>query len=233
MDQTFLTSAYGLIQGMETPEVVEGTPTNTWLSEGAHVYRTQPSGGYRKGLPNTSNEFHFRVYPVRGLRTEDEAEQLASQIADLLRKDQFRCALCARQARGRFFYLRHTSLAEHHSVYWTGRHWSDDLIYATRYGDAIDVLRTLEDLAHTDDTVPAFVEICFEDTSDYVDPINHEGFPFVVLKSLANRDVCITSARKDENPTILASGRRGYDLVGYAPDMKTAQAMRFKKLGNL
>ena len=232
VDQTFLTSAYGLIQGMETPAVVEGTPTYTWLNEGAYVYRTQLSGGYLKGIPNTFKEFSFRVYPELDFRTEVDAEQLAAQIADILRNDQFRRALCARQAQGRFFYLRHTQ----RSVYWTGwtgRHWSDDLIYATRYRDAIEVLRTLEDLPHTDGTVPACVEICLEDTSDYVDPINHEGFPFVVLKSLSTSGVCITSALKDENPTILASGRRGYDLIGYAPDMKTAQAMRFKKLGNL
>lgn len=62
-------------------------PINTWIAEGALVFRVGETGKYRFGEPETTNQFSMRVYPGVGQATEEDAEKLASKIAELLNKD--------------------------------------------------------------------------------------------------------------------------------------------------
>src|SRR5574343_1169191 len=107
MDAKFLAVAYGILP-TDDIEVVNDLPLNTWLNIDTMVYKLQRSGGYRKSIPNLSNVFSMTVQPYYQMSTDEQARDVAAHVADVLRQDDFKTALCNLQARGRKFYIRHT-----------------------------------------------------------------------------------------------------------------------------
>lgn len=221
----FLSDAYGILP-VEKPEVVNDMPVNTWLNEGAFIYRLQLTGGYCHGVPNVSNDFSMCVQSFYRMTTEEQACDMGAHIADLLRQDQFRQALCNLQAVGRYFRIKHTTRGQFYTVHgWTSR------VEALRYKCAIEVLRALEDIQHYQLIDRGLLEVCMTDIpANVINPVNVEGKPFVVLKSLYSEGVCITSCKKDQNVAILANGRLAYDVVAFCDSYEDAQPIWEKAL---
>lgn len=235
MDLKFFTTAYGILPLTEQSkiEVVENRPINTWLNDGSFVYRVQLSGGYRKGLPCISNDYMFSVNGVNGMTTAEQANNMGAHIADILRQDQFKQTLCNLQAYRREFYLRHSVTGLFYSRKHGWRSWEKDkddpCVFTTTC--AIEVIRTLEDIQHVELIDRGLIEIHMTDIpEEVINPVNVEGKPFVVLKSLSSRDVCITGCKKDQNVAILANGRLAYDVVAFCDSYEDAQPIWEKAL---
>lgn len=223
----FLSDAYGILP-VEKPEVVNDMPVNTWLNEGAFIYRLQLTGGYRHGVPNVSNDFSMRVQPFYQVTTEEQACDMGAHIADLLRQDQFRQTLCNLQAVSRKFYLKHTAREQ---FYTFNGGWSVKSTDAFLYDCAIEVVRALEDIQHYQLVDRGLLEVCMTDIPEgTIDPVNVDGKPFVVLKSLNSKDVCITMCKKGQNVAILANGRLAYDVVAFCDSYEEAQPIWEKAL---
>lgn len=228
----FLSDAYGILP-VEKPEVVNDMPVNTWLNEGAFIYRLQLTGGYCHGVPNVSNDFSMCVQSFYQVTTEEQACNMGAHVADLLRQDQFRQTLCDLQAFGREFYIRHTA----RDMYYTSKHgwrsWEKDYEDACLFMTpcAIEVIRALEDIQHEQLIDRALLEVGMTPIPDgKINPVNVDGKPFVVLKSLNSRDVCITMCKKDQNVAILANGRLAYDVVAFCDSYEDAQPIWEKAL---
>ena len=228
----FLSDAYGILP-VEKPEVVNDMPVNTWLNEGAFIYRLQLTGGYCHGVPNVSNDFSMCVQSFYQVTTEEQACNMGAHVADLLRQDQFKQTLCNLQAYRREFYLRHSVTGLFYSRKHGWRSWEkdkDDLCVFTTTC-AIEVIRTLEDIQHGELIDRGLIEIHMTDIpEEVINPVNVEGKPFVVLKSLSSRDVCITGCKKDQNVAILANGRLAYDVVAFCDSYEDAQPIWEKAL---
>lgn len=183
------------------------------------VYKLQLSGGYHKGIPNISNQFSLTVQPYYKMSSDEQARDLAAYVADVLRQDDFKKALCSLQAYGRKFSIKHTARKQFYTAHvWTSR--SDE---ALRYSCAIEVIRALEDIQHYQLIDRGLLEICMTPIPDNViNPINVEGKPFVVLKSLHSKDACITSCKPNQNVAILANGRLAYDVVAFCDSYEEA-----------
>ena len=222
----FLSDAYGILP-VEKPEVVNDMPVNTWLNEGAFIYRLQLTGGYCHGVPNVSNDFSMCVQSFYRMTTEEQACDMGAHIADLLRQDQFRQALCNLQAVGRYFRIKHTARGQ----FYTAHSWTSRVDEALRYKCAIEVIRTLEDIQHYQLIDRSLLEVCMTDIpDDVINPVNVDGKPFVVLKSLYSKDICITMCKKDQNVAILANGRLAYDVVAFCDSYEDAQPIWEKAL---
>ena len=228
----FLSDAYGILP-VEKPEVVNDMPVNTWLNEGAFIYRLQLTGGYRHGVPNVSNDFSMRVQPFYQMTTAEQANNIGAHIADILRQDQFKQTLCNLQAYRREFYIRHSVTGLFYSRKHGWRSWEKDkddpCVFTTTC--AIEVIRTLEDIQHYQLIDRGLLEVCMTDIpDDVINPVNVDGKPFVVLKSLYSKDVCITMCKKDQNVAILANGRLAYDVVAFCDSYEEAQPIWEKAL---
>jgi hypothetical protein len=96
---------------------------------------------------------------------------------------------------------------------------------------AIEVIRALEDIQHEQLIDRALLEVGMTPIPDgKINPVNVDGKPFVVLKSLNSRDVCITVCTKDQNVAILANGRLAYDVVAFCDSYEDAQPIWEKAL---
>ena len=225
MDTKTISSAYGILPDAGV-EIVNDLPLDTWLNLDTMVYKLQLSGGYHKGIPNISNQFSLTVQPYYKMSSDEQARDLAAYVADILRQDDFKKALCNLQAVGRYFRIKHTTRGQFYTVHgWTSR------VEALRYKCAIEVLRALEDIQHYQLIDRGLLEVCMTDIPDNViNPVNVEGKPFVVLKSLYSEGVCITSCKKDQNVAILANGRLAYDVVAFCDSYEDAQPIWEKAL---